>query len=243
MKKTLSIVLILSLFFICLVGCKSNETKTKEPTKVETPSEVTPTEVVSTPTNPKVTEPVKTPTPVETPTVVTPTIEELDLLELVNETLNEYKESSSGKIEIELNNGDESRKVLIVYNYNSSKQLESLAYEITGANVTHIYLKNKVIYTLKEDVTSQEAFNSSTNKLLEDSINEFFTLVNSLLSKDELYNEGKMLVNEKVTYELNDDKLVMLNLLFSDTVKAKISFLGLSKQSIDYPSDLSSYGE
>ena len=241
MKKALSIVLILSLFFICLVGCKSNETK--EPTKVKTPSEVTPTEVVSTPTNPKVTEPVKTPTPVVTPTVVTPTIEELDLLELVNGTLNEYKESSFGKIEIELINYDESRKVLLVYNYNSSKQLESFAYEITGANVTHIYLKNKVIYTLKEDITSQEAFNSSTNKLLEDAINEFFTLVNSLLSKDELYNEGKMLVNEKVTYELNDDKLVMLNLLFSDTVKAKISFLGLSKQSIDYPSDLSSYGE
>lgn len=239
-KKIL--VFIICILSLVLVGCKKSEPvkEKSEPVKETTPVDTkTPDETVKTPTPTPIPTPTPTPTPIPTPTpteVVTPE----EVLERLMEEAKKYQESKNGLLQVELKNKEETRTILLVYNYNGEK-LESFGYVITGDKETHIYLKSNYIYTLIDGVKSVEAFNNSSNVLISDAIENFFIMVNELINNELL--EEDVLDLDKVILVENEDAILSCTFNFSSDVMCKITFGGLSKQDINYPSDLSSYGE
>lgn len=225
MKKGIIFILFLCFVFI---GCKKTPTE-KEPTLPKTPTEKEETVV---PVETETKEPtvvIPTVTPIKTETEVIP----INVFESLKELINEYKSSKNASIDIELNNNEEKRNITLIYNYNNDV-LESLLYEIHGDKETQIKLKNNAIKTIIDGEETEEDFNSSSKKLLENAFNEMFNTINDLITNELVLNDGDYdLSKVSVEGDLESKINIIITLNYKDGVYAKISLNSLTKVAID----------
>ena len=249
MKKILLFVFVISILSLSVVGCKKNEDNNsikEETVVVPTEQEKTKTEPViptepinPTPVNP--TEPVD-PTPVVPTEPVTPTVEPetaKEAMQRVKDLSTEYKNSDEASIQIILKNGDEERIISLSYKYKNEK-LDSLSYEISGDTETKIYLRNNTVYTLIDNVTSQEAFNNSSNKLISDAINELYETLFDLLEK---HLQKEDLDFDDFNIMENDEVINSVTLYYGDNKYATINYYLKDNVIVAFPENLDSYGE
>lgn len=205
-------------------------------------------------------------------TVVEKNLTASDLKTLLTTVLSEYKNAKNGSIKVTTNDGEDTMVSETIYNYNSESELVSLMYKVQLDEELHVYVKDGVSYTLvngvknKKELTAQEELtikNTYGHAVFLDSVTKFYseeafysalefskktdntTEFNLDLTKytGNVFNTAVDTITISVTVVDGKVTVVDVNTKTGDVTKfIKVEYRGTTLQSINYPSDLESYG-